>query len=442
MTSIYLLGQQNSSSSLWQPYQHLIDFFSHLGEFLSAHEHAAWLNCYDRDSQHQQTLLPLLVFRPFQTSAIAPFVQACYEAQIPMTARCAGTGFTGGAIASQTGIILLTGHLRQIIQYDPKEGTVLVEPGVTPRQLNACVNLDNWQFTLDLITEGVAGLAGCLSCAAKGYLSQSTLLEHILSVEIVDGTGRVHTVPGALTYGAEGMFGIVIGLQLQLKKQSKKRKVFQVEQDPALFFDQMPFFQNCSILSGLGWEGHSTFTLVFEGEEWRMQSTVQALQKRLMNLIELSPEWQVQLPYSHLKQSWIILSVAVHLRQLKAAVIKIKQLSLSCELNCQLWTNLCEGSIQILLSSEETSYAFTKKCEQFLVLWTNELAEQGGYLVSRHGVGSLLQAYTPPFFNEEELHFLKKIKKGFDPAFLFSRQHFFPIEGKSLERIIGSNEGL
>ena len=54
---------------------------------------------------------------------------------VPMIARGAGTGLTGGAVAAQGGIILGLARLNQVVEIDPESRQVVVQPGVVTQTL-------------------------------------------------------------------------------------------------------------------------------------------------------------------------------------------------------------------------------------------------------------------------------------------------------------------
>jgi glycolate oxidase len=434
--SIYFLGRGPSTQDALFSYQQLRQDFAHQGEFLSSQETREWLACYDQDSQHLHSRLPLLVFQPSSVLVIAPFIQACYEYKIPVIARCGGTGLMGCAIACQGGIVILTGHLRAILKYDSEKGVLTAEPGVTPSQLFQLCASEGWSFPISMATEGVAGLAGCLSTGAKGYHQARPLISHFIrSVTLIDGTGKEHILPSSFLYGAEGLFGIITQLDIQLSKIQQKRVVFQVYMSWEEFLAKLDQLKAHSTLISILWQEKDQFTLVLEGDEWRVKGAFHHLEKIINPIFKLPNEWRFNFDYPPRRHELIILSHALPLFQIPFLLPLLHSLCQQIGFQYQIWSNVLEGSLHMLLFSAEEFHVFSKQLEKFLGSWINILENHQGFLISRHGVGALLRHYMPPFFSEEEICFLQRLRNQFDPEHLFLRDHFFPVHGKSMERI-------
>lgn len=433
--SIVLLGNQTGESLVLARYHSLIREFEGKGEFLSPIDHSDWLRCYDRDSQPLQARLPLLVFRPHQLTVISPFIIACQTRHIPLTTRCGGTGLSGATVPSQGGVILLTGHFRAILKEEMKQGEVIVEPGVTPRQLNQRFHHHGWYFPLQMMTEGVAGLAGCLSSQAYGYhQSAYSLLGRFLSVRFIDAKGEEIEAPASLLAGAEGLFGVIIQLRVKLERIPQRRMVWQVRLEWESFLNHLEAIQQLSVLKSIVWHEQSFF-LILEGDEWRMKGALRHLENVFNSLSKLPEEWQFRFRYPPPHHLFILLSHALPIKNIRRLIASGCQLCEQIGLKHDMWANVQEGSLHLLLFSEEEIHSFNQKIERFLVAWVHVLKENEGTLISRHGSGTLLSPYLPPFFREEDFYFLQKLRQAFDPDQLFNPECFFPIQGKSLERV-------
>jgi FAD/FMN-containing dehydrogenase len=88
-----------------------------------------------------------------------------------------------------------------------------------------------------------------------------------------------------------------------------------------------------------------------------------------------------------------------------------------------------------LIQADSDFYSFSQKLEQFFVLWADFIDRQRGQLVACHGVGKQMQRYMTPFWSEETITLWKRMQVTFDPANLFSKERFFPVLDKSLEKV-------
>src|SRR5207244_10389272 len=55
----------------------------------------------------------------------------CHELKVPVVARGAGTGLSGGALPMGDGVLLSLAKMRRILALDPVARTARVQPGVT-----------------------------------------------------------------------------------------------------------------------------------------------------------------------------------------------------------------------------------------------------------------------------------------------------------------------
>lgn len=434
--SYYLLGKQSDHSSL-NRYSDLIERCMNEGEFLSFTENSDWLSCYAGDAQQIYSKMPLLVFRPHATSNIAPFLRLCCQMNIPVATRCGGTGLSGSCVPCKEGIVLLTGHLNQIKQYDSQKGTVSIEPGVTSRQLNRLITHDGWKFPLSIATEGTAGIAGSLSCHSRGYHQQEqaiySLIEH---VTLVDGKGEQMTVPYSLVCGAEGLWGVIIELNLTLKKQPQQIEQFRYAGSLEDILNQLPALRRLQALTGLiGSNNHVYFQL--EGEKWRLPSAVAYLHQCFPGITQEDQTLEIICKkFLPSRRHAVVISSVFQPNQLPVALAwAIKQADI-LQLESLHMTDVLAGSLHLILQSEESLYLFTKKMEQYLVLWTDFVDSQQGILSTTHGIGMQMRHYMPPFWTEESQSVWRHLQSMFDPQHLFGRERFFPVVGRSIEKCI------
>ncbi|MGX5714983.1 FAD-binding oxidoreductase [Arthrobacter sp. MAHUQ-56] len=175
--------------------------------------------------------LPLAVVFPESVAEVQAAVKACADLGVPVVARGAGTGVSGGAHATRDCIILSLERMDRILSLNPDDETAVVEPGVVNAVLNEAAAQhglmyapDPASFRSSTIGGNVATNAGGLRCAKYGVTRDSVLA---LDVVLADGS-LIHTghqtfkgVAGydltGLFVGSEGTLGIVVGITVRLK---------------------------------------------------------------------------------------------------------------------------------------------------------------------------------------------------------------------------------
>ena len=175
--------------------------------------------------------LPLAVVFAETVADVQAVVSACAKHNVPIVARGAGTGVSGGAHASRGCIVLGLERMNRILDLNPDDETAVVEPGVINADLNDAAAVhglmyapDPASFRTSTIGGNVATNAGGLRCAKYGVTRDSVLA---LDVVLADGS-LIHTghqtfkgVAGydltGLFVGSEGTLGIVVGATVRLK---------------------------------------------------------------------------------------------------------------------------------------------------------------------------------------------------------------------------------
>lgn len=383
--SVHFLGSVPSS---FPSFRSLMNKCAKEGEFLSYESSGELLPCYAYDAQMLHSRIPLAVFKPHAISNIPHFVRACHELSIPIAIRCGGTGVAGGSIPPKEGIVLLTGHLRKIKSYDRLNGDLCLEPGVTIRQINQFVGGDGWHFPLSMQTEGVAGIAGCLSSGARGYHQQSrAMYDSIEQVFLVDGRGDVIVVPSHLVCGAEGLLGVIIEIKLRLERKKVYSLIFSYKASWEKIISKMDDLRMILGLESIIWKDE-VFTIFIQTEEWRKPATISFLEKLLPGIQAISDvtasRWH---SFSASKQPFAMVSSFFHLCRLPLASSKSVELAENLHLDIKQSTDLLTGGLHLIIESKEPLYYFQKKLEKFLAFWAEFTDCQQGKLAFCHGVG-------------------------------------------------------
>ena len=76
-----------------------------------------------------------IVVHPGSTAEVAAIVQIAARHKIPILARGAGSGFTGGALPIHGGIVLVLTRMDRILEIDTDNLIAVVEPGVVTASL-------------------------------------------------------------------------------------------------------------------------------------------------------------------------------------------------------------------------------------------------------------------------------------------------------------------
>lgn len=156
---------------------------------------------------------PMGVACPRNRAELLKIMEIAQRHAIPVIARGAATGITGGCIGK--GLILdLSKYLHQIIEINYAEEYVICEPGVIQDTLNAALSKAGYRLGPDTSTGNRATLGGMLANNAAGARSlfYGKMVDHVQSVTLALSGGEL-IVLGPLSEG-----------QVQEKRAQKDRE--------------------------------------------------------------------------------------------------------------------------------------------------------------------------------------------------------------------------
>ena len=173
---------------------------------------------------------PVALVMPKSKKEIVNIVKIANKFNIPIVARGAGPGLTGGSNAIDNCILLSMHRLNKILSIDVSNRIAIVEPGVINSDIKEEVakkNLfyppDPASFDISSIGGNVATNAGGLCCVKYGVTR-----DYVMGLEVVLGTGEIintgrKTIKNTSGYdftgifiGSEGPLGIITKIILKL----------------------------------------------------------------------------------------------------------------------------------------------------------------------------------------------------------------------------------
>jgi glycolate oxidase len=172
---------------------------------------------------------PQIVVLPDTAEQVSGVVKVACRYGLPVIARGAGTGLSGGAIAEVGGLVLALARMKRILEVDPQEGIALVEPGVVNLDLSRAVAPHDLYFAPDPASQRACTVGGNVAENAGGphCLAYGVTTNHVLGLELVlaDGEivwvgGRSRDLPGydltGAVIGSEGTLAIVTKIMVRL----------------------------------------------------------------------------------------------------------------------------------------------------------------------------------------------------------------------------------
>ncbi len=171
-----------------------------------------------------------LVVLPGSTQEISQLAKLCNDERVPIVARGAGTGYTGGAVPTRGGVVLSLERMNRILEIDRLNLLARVQPNVITGDLQDAVEKVGLFYPPDPASLRLSALGGNVAECAGGprAFKYGTTKRYVLALEAVLANGEIiHTGSKAvknvvgydltqLLVGSEGTLAIITEITLRL----------------------------------------------------------------------------------------------------------------------------------------------------------------------------------------------------------------------------------
>ena len=187
------------------------------------------LHAYECDALSAYKQLPLLLVMPDSVAQVQAVLRLCSRMQVPVVARGAGTGLSGGALPLVDGVLLSLARFNRILDVDPRACTARVQPGVPNLAISKSARQFGLYYAPDPSSQVACSIGGNVAENSGGVhcLKYGLTVHNVLKLLLVTAAGELLTLgsdaldsPGydllALMHGSEGMLGVVVEVTVRL----------------------------------------------------------------------------------------------------------------------------------------------------------------------------------------------------------------------------------
>ncbi len=156
---------------------------------------------YECDGLTAYRAQPLVVVLPETEAQVAAVLQACHRLQVPVVARGAGTGLSGGALPHTLGVTLSLAKFNKILKVDAYSRTAVVQCGVRNLAISEAAAPFGLYYAPDPSSQIACTIGGNVAENSGGVhcLKYGLTLHNVLRV-------RGYTVEGeAVEFGSEAL---------------------------------------------------------------------------------------------------------------------------------------------------------------------------------------------------------------------------------------------
>lgn len=184
---------------------------------------------YECDGLSVYRRLPMVVALPTTEAQVVDILKVCHDMGVPVVARGAGTGLSGGALPHVFGVLLSLARFNRILKIDALSRTAVVQPGVRNLAISEAVVSHGLYYAPDpssqiacTIGGNVAENAGGVHCLKYGLTVHNVLQVRGVTItgEIVEFGSLALDTSGydllAAMIGSEGMLAVVTEVVVKL----------------------------------------------------------------------------------------------------------------------------------------------------------------------------------------------------------------------------------
>jgi glycolate dehydrogenase FAD-linked subunit len=184
---------------------------------------------YECDAMSAHRVMPGCVVLPDSVEQVQAILSYCYSNDIPVVARGAGTGLSGGAMPHAEGVLLSLAKFNQIVEIDPIQRSARVQPGVRNLAISEAVKSFGLYYAPDPSSQIACTIGGNVAENSGGVhcLKYGLTVHNILQLKVVTIEGELITIGShaydsagydllALLTGSEGMLGVIVEVTVKL----------------------------------------------------------------------------------------------------------------------------------------------------------------------------------------------------------------------------------
>ena len=202
------------------------------------------LRPYECDGLTAYREMPLAVCLPESEGQVVDVLRTCHRLGVPVVARGAGTGLSGGAMPHAQGVVLSLARFNRILRVDRDARLAVVQPGVRNLAVSEAAAPYGLYYAPDPSSQIACTLGGNVAENSGGVhcLKYGLTVHNVLRVRVVSIEGEIFELGSAapdsagydllaLFMGSEGMLGVVTEVTVKLVPKPELAQVVMASFD-------------------------------------------------------------------------------------------------------------------------------------------------------------------------------------------------------------------
>jgi glycolate oxidase len=420
---------------------------------------------YECDGLTAYRQRPLAVALPETEAQVAAVLKACHALGVPVVARGAGTGLSGGAMPHELGVTLALAKFNQILSIDPLARTARVQCGVRNLAISEAAAPLGLYYAPDPSSQIACTIGGNIAENSGGVhcLKYGLTLHNVLRVrgftaegEAVEFGSEALDAPGldllALVIGSEGMLAVVTEVTVKLVPKPRLARCLMASFDdvrkagdavaaliaagiiPAgLEMMDKPMTAAVEDFVHAGYDLAAEAILLCESdgtpeevaeEVARMDAVLRASGA---TAVQVSADEAQRLKFwsgrknafpasGRISPDYMCMDSTIPRKHLATILLDIQQMEQKYGLRCANVFHAGDGNLHPLILFDANDPDQLHRCEQFGAEILERSVALGGTVTGEHGVGVEKLNSMCVQFSAEEREQMLKLKAAFDPA--------------------------
>ncbi|MCD6077243.1 MAG: linked oxidase-like protein [Ramlibacter sp.] len=437
---------------------------------------------YECDGLTAYRQRPLVVALPESESQVQAVLKACHALQVPVVARGAGTGLSGGALPHQLGVTLSLAKFNAIRSIDPVSRTAVVQCGVRNLAISEAAASYGLYYAPDPSSQIACTIGGNVAENSGGVhcLKYGLTLHNVLKVrgftaagEPVEFGSDALDVPGfdllSVVIGSEGMLAVATEVTVKLIPKPQLARCIMASFDdvrkagdavaaviaagiiPAgLEMMDKPMTAAVEDFVHAGYDLSAEAILLCEsdGTPEEVEEEIGRMSEVLRNAgataIAVSRDESERLRFwsgrknafpasGRISPDYMCMDSTIPRKRLADILLAIQEMEKKYGLRCANVFHAGDGNLHPLILFDANDADQLHRCELFGADILETSVAMGGTVTGEHGVGVEKLNSMCVQFSEPELQQMRGVKLAFDPQGLLNPGKVVPTLNRCAE---------
>jgi glycolate oxidase len=437
---------------------------------------------YECDGLTAYRQRPLAVALPETEAQVAAVLKACYERDIPVVARGAGTGLSGGAMPHAMGVTLSLAKFNRIQHIDPVSRTAVVQAGVRNLAISEAAAPLGLYYAPDPSSQIACTIGGNVAENSGGVhcLKYGLTLHNILQVKGFTMDGQAVSfgstaldAPGldllAVVIGSEGMLAVVTEVTVKLVPKPQLARCIMASFDdirkagdavasviaagiiPAgLEMMDKPMTAAVEDFVKAGYDLNAEAILLCESDgtpeevEEEIGRMSEVLRRCGATAIAVSRDEAERLRFwsgrknafpasGRISPDYMCMDSTIPRKRLADILLAIAEMEKKYQLRCANVFHAGDGNLHPLILFDANDPDQLRRCELFGAEILETSVAMGGTVTGEHGVGIEKLNSMCVQFSAEENALMFGVKRAFDPRELLNPGKVIPTLNRCAE---------